>query len=90
MHKRLQVGDRIRITGYSPFRELTGSVQSLDVIGDTEDSPCFYLVHLEYAYISSPLWFLDDEVESISSQEMEYLHGNAHTSEADGFGSIAS
>jgi hypothetical protein len=72
MHnEQLQVGNRIRITGYSPFRGLAGSIQSLDVIDDTEDSLCFYLVNLEYAYSESPLWFLNDEIESISSQESE-------------------
>ena len=79
MHsERLQVGNRVRITGYSPFRGLTGSIQSLDVIDETEDPLCFCLVYLENAYTYSPLWFLNDDIESISSQEMDYLNEMEH------------
>ena len=65
-HTVLQVGSRVRMTGYSPFRGLKGTVQIVDANLGPGDSFCFYLVNLEGAHIKEPMWFQCEEVELVS------------------------
>jgi hypothetical protein len=62
----LQVGSRIRVTSYGPFRGLKGTIKTVDtIIADFEEPFCFYLVALDGAYIQEPIWFEYHEVEGI-------------------------
>ncbi len=66
----LQVGSRVHIISYSPFRGLRGVIQCVDEIPLTPDLSepfCFYLVRLEGAQIKDPIWFHYEEVEPITS-----------------------
>ncbi len=66
----LQVGSRVRITSYGPFRDLRGVIQRVDELPPTSDQSepfCFYLVRLEGAHIKEPVWFHHEEVEPITS-----------------------
>lgn len=69
-----EVGSRIRVTSYCPFRGLTGTVRTVDVI-PYNGQPygmgphCFYLIALEGAFIKEPVWFENEEVESVSLHE---------------------
>lgn len=75
----LQVGNRVHVSGYSPFRGLTGtvqSVQSVEMKAEYDGPLYFYLVKLEGERGREALWFLDDEVESISIREAEYASLN--------------
>jgi len=69
-----EVGSRIRVTSYCPFRGLTGTVRTVDVI-PYNGQPygigphCFYLIALEGAFIKEPVWFENEEIESVSLQE---------------------
>jgi len=63
----LQVGSRVRVTSYGPFRGLCGTIHSVDSIpADPEELFCFYLVTLEGAYIKEPIWFEYHEVEVVT------------------------
>jgi hypothetical protein len=69
-----EVGSRIRVTSYCPFRGLTGTVKTVDVIPNSGQpygmGPlCFYLIVLEGAFIKEPVWFENEEVESVSLHE---------------------
>lgn len=60
--------NRVRITSYGPFRGLEGTIQFLDVIVDDQEEPfCFYLIKLEGASITQPVWFACQEVELIDA-----------------------
>jgi hypothetical protein len=62
------VKNRIRVTNYSPFRGLEGTVQIVDRIAeDLEEPLCFYLIALEGASIPQPVWFESQEVELIDA-----------------------
>ncbi len=68
------VGSRIRVTSYCPFRGLTGTVKTVDVIAQGSQPyglgpQCFYLIDLEGAFIKEPVWFENEEVESVSLKE---------------------
>jgi len=66
----LQVGSRVRIVSYSPFRGLRGVIERVDEIPSSPDLSeplCFYLVRLEGAHIKDPVWFHHEEVEPITS-----------------------
>ena len=61
------VGSRVRVTGYSPFRGLRGTIRTVDTISAELEEPfCFYHIALEGAYIQEPIWFAYDEVELIA------------------------
>jgi hypothetical protein len=63
----LQVGSRVRVTSYGPFRGLRGTIRNVDTIpSDLEELFCFYLVTLEGAYIKEPIWFEYHEVEVVT------------------------
>lgn len=70
-----QVGNRVRVTSYSPFRGLTGTVRRVDAdtISALVEPFCFYLVDLEGAQIKGPVWFNYEEVDSVSPGEGGYF-----------------
>ena len=62
----LQVGSRIRVTSYGPFRGLKGTIRIVDTItADLEEPFCFYLVALDGTYMKEPVWFEYNEVEGV-------------------------
>ena len=64
--KVLQVGSRVRVTSYGPFRGLNGTIRTVDtIIADFEEPFCFYLVALDGTYMKEPIWFEYNEVEGI-------------------------
>jgi hypothetical protein len=64
----LQIGSRVHVTSYSPFRGLKGTVRMVDEILNSDEPFCFYLVALEGALIKEPVWFQSEEVESVFPQ----------------------
>ena len=68
-----EVGSRVRVTNYSPFRGLRGTVQTVDTIPHLAEAHCFYLVSLEGAQIKEPVWFEFEEVELLSSERSDDL-----------------
>ncbi len=55
-------GKRVRVTNYSPFRGLKGTIQCVHTIDDEAEDPfCFYLIILDS--LREPLWFEHSEVE---------------------------
>jgi hypothetical protein len=65
-HSVIPVGSRVRVTSYSPFQELQGTIKEVNSIGDDwEDPVCFYLIALEGSTIPTPIWFEYHEVELI-------------------------
>ncbi len=67
----MQAGNRVYISGYTPFRGLTGTIQVVDMMSEIDDNMCFYLVKLERSFVREAVWFLDDEVESISLRDID-------------------
>ena len=62
-------GSRVRITSYSPFRGLKGTIRTVHTMAPApgEEEPfCFYQIALEGASIREPIWFEYDEVELIA------------------------
>jgi hypothetical protein len=56
----------VRISGYSPFRGLRGTIRQVDHIPyqqQFEESDRFYLIDLDGVYGKEPIWFEHDEVE---------------------------
>ncbi|HLQ30482.1 MAG TPA: hypothetical protein VK140_14715 [Ktedonobacteraceae bacterium] len=68
LDRRVEVGSRVCITNYSPFRGLRGTVQTVDTIPHLVEPNCFYLVRLEGAQIREPVWFEYEEVELVSPE----------------------
>ena len=61
------IGSRVRVTNYSPFRGLRGTVLTIHMIAAALEEPfCFYLVALEGVYSKEPLWFEYHEVELVA------------------------
>ena len=73
MYPNFQVGHRVRIISYGPFRGLIGTIRIVDPIDDLADPFCFYLIDLEGALTKEPVWFECEDVESISPYECDYL-----------------
>ena len=69
MNTIFQVGEPVRVTSYSPFRGLRGTVRKVDAIPHREEPFCFYLVTLEGSQIKEPVWFEYQEVESLMPAE---------------------
>jgi hypothetical protein len=74
MNMIFQVGEPVRVTSYSPFRGLRGTVRKVDAVSHSEESYSeepfyFYLVTLEGSQIKEPVWFENQEVESLMSVE---------------------
>ena len=64
----LPPGSLVRITSYSPFRGLKGTIRTVDTIADTMEEPfCYYLIELDGTQNKEPMWFEYDEVEVITS-----------------------
>ena len=64
------VGSRVRVTSYSPFRGLRGTILTVDTISAELEEPfCFYQIELEGAYIKEPIWFEFDEVELLTAMQ---------------------
>ena len=62
------VGSRVRVTGYSPFRGLRGTILTVDTISAELEKPfCFYQIELKRTYIKEPIWFEFDEVELVTA-----------------------
>jgi hypothetical protein len=62
------IGSRVRVTNYSPFRGLKGTILTIHMIAAALEEPfCFYLVALEGTYTKEPLWFEYHEVELVAS-----------------------
>ena len=61
----LEVGDRVHVISYGPFRGLKGSVKKVHdiTIPNAEELFCFYYIELEATQIGSPVWFQNSEVE---------------------------
>ncbi len=73
-----ETGSRVRVTSYCPFRGLTGTVRTVDVFPHgSQPYPvkphCFYLIDLEGSFIKEPVWFENEEVESVSLHEHDIL-----------------
>ena len=67
-NRAFSVRNRVRVTSYSPFRGLEGTIQIVDEItGDLEEPFWFYLIALEGASIPQPIWFESQEVELIDA-----------------------
>jgi hypothetical protein len=63
----LQIGDRVSITSYGPFRGLRGTIRVIDhIVDDLEEPFCFYRVALEGGSVPEPVWFEYNEVELIA------------------------
>jgi hypothetical protein len=76
-----QVGEKVCVTSYSPFRGLKGTIQRVNSIPtvDAQTEPyCFYLIDLEGTFIKESVWFDFEEVESISQEEAENIWRNSH------------
>jgi hypothetical protein len=62
----LQLGSRVSVTSYGPFRGLKGTIHTVDTItADLEEPFCFYLVALDGTSMKEPMWFEYDEVEGV-------------------------
>jgi len=63
----LQIGSRVRVTSYGPFRGLRGTIRTVDTIPTNLQEPfCFYLVALDGTYRKDPIWFEYCEVEQVT------------------------
>jgi hypothetical protein len=61
------IGSRVRVTNYSPFRGLRGTVLIIHMIAAALEEPfCFYLVALEGTQMKEPIWFEYHEVELVA------------------------
>ena len=59
---RCAKGRRVRVTSYSPFRGLKGTIRCVHTIDDEGSDPfCFYLIALDA--LREPIWFEHREVE---------------------------
>lgn len=62
------IKNRVRVTHYGPYRGLEGTIRLVDeIVDDLEEPYCFYLIALEGASISQPVWFESQEVELIDA-----------------------
>ena len=62
------VAGRVRVTSYSPFRGLKGTIRTVNPIPHQEGDEqfCFYHIELEGAPGEEPIWFEQEEVELLS------------------------
>lgn len=60
-----EIGNRVAIVSYGPFRGLKGTIRQLHVIADPAEDEmfCFYYVELDIAQVKEPVWFQSHEVE---------------------------
>lgn len=68
------IGSRVRVTNYSPWHGLRGTVLTIHMIASPLDEPfCYYLVTLEGLQLAEPLWFEYNEVERLTPPSFETL-----------------
>ena len=68
------IGSRVRVTNYSPFRGLKGTILTIHMIATALEEPfCFYLIALEGVQLKEPIWFEYTEVELITLPYVETL-----------------
>jgi hypothetical protein len=48
---------------------------------DLDEPFCFYLIDLEGSYVKEAIWFHYEEVESVSSQELDHFQNISSQSE---------
>jgi hypothetical protein len=63
----LEIGNRVSVVSYGPFRGLKGTIRQSHVIADPEEDElfCFYYVELDVAQVREPVWFEGHEVEAL-------------------------
>lgn len=64
----LTTNARIRVTSYSPFRNLRGTIKRVNAIlgeKEGEDIFCFYLIAFDS--LKEPIWFEHTEVEPLDA-----------------------
>ncbi len=68
------IGSPVRVTNYSPFRGLKGTILSIHMIAAPGDEPfCFYLIALEGVQVKEPIWFEYTEIELLASPSVVTL-----------------
>jgi hypothetical protein len=66
------IGSRVRVTNYSSFRGLRGTIRAVNMIDVDLDEPfCFYQVALEGLHIKEPMWFEYYEVELVAHTHVD-------------------
>jgi len=66
------IESRVRVTNYSPFRGLRGTIRAVHRIAADLDEPfCFYLVALEGVHIKEPMWFEYNEVALVAPPHVD-------------------
>ena len=68
-----EVGKRVRINSYGPFRGLRGTICKVDAITDLSEPHCFYLIDLEGAQVRESGWFEQGDVDAVSLHESDWL-----------------
>ena len=72
------VSSRVRVTNYSPFRGLRGTIHEVHIFTVDLDEPCcFYLVALEGVQMNEPLWFEYSEVELVAPSHVDSQAGES-------------
>jgi hypothetical protein len=71
-YQLFQLGQRVCVTSYGTFRGLVGTILLVDTIASEAEPWCFYLIELEGAQTTGPLWFEREEVESVSAYESDH------------------
>ena len=67
-------GSRIRVTDYSPFRGLKGTILRSDTISSDQSEPFYwYFVALDGTTRREPIWLEDTEVELIEAPALDSL-----------------
>ena len=81
----LPISSRVRVTNYSPFRGLKGTILTIHMIAETRDEPfCFYLIALEGVQLKEPIWFEYTEVELLTDPSIDPLfHERARLERGD-------
>ena len=66
------IGSRVRVTNYSPFRGLKGTILTIHMIATALEEPfCFYLIALEGVQLKEPIWFEYTEVELVAAPHVD-------------------
>ena len=68
------VGSRVRVTSYSPFRGIRGTIRTVDTIAaDLEEPFCFYQIVLDGAHIQEPVWFEYNKAELVAPAPLKHI-----------------
>ncbi len=74
------VGSRVRVTSYSPWQGLKGTILTIHMIAVPLDDPfCFYLIALDGVQIQEPVWFEYHEVELVGPPHIDSSSKNVFT-----------